>query len=394
MKNTFIIILLFLTLVGKAQTIVPIMESDGKFSISCANIYFQIDSADGARISSLQLDGNELLYVAGFGTTDMAGSTFWPSPQSVWGWPPPENLDNQPYTSTISGNQIKFKGSTDTGTTLRFYKTMYANGADTSIVIEYNIKNEKASAQSWAPWEITRVVGQGLTVFAKGDGSVTGDMTSRTEALSGYVWYDQDNTADGDGSKFFCDGKGWLAHVIDGNKLFIKKFEDIEKAVAASDEAEIEVYTATGNTYTELENQGAYAAIAAKDSVTWKVKWFARNLPTSVDVSVGSSSLTDYIEGVINRSTDGVSVPDVRVNCRVKVYPNPAVEFMVIQSDLDSYNGISLWVYNLQGKVMMNQVIDQPQQQVSVKNLLNGVYLYELKQHSISLGKGHFSIEK
>jgi hypothetical protein len=394
MKNYFLLTLMFFTLVEQAQSVIPQKESGSKFSISCANIYFQIDSTDGARISSFKLGGEELLYTAGFGSTDMAGSTFWPSPQSVWNWPPLANLDNKPYKTCITGNKIKFTGSTDSKTNLRFYKTMYANEADTSIVIEYCMKNEKASAQSWAPWEITRVVGSGLTLFAKGDGSVTGTIASWTEEQNGYIWYNQDNnTANNSNCKFFCDGKGWLSHVEEGNKLFIKKFTDIPKGKAASDENEVECYTAQDNSYTELEDQGAYTSIASKDSIIWTVKWFARNLPASVDVSIGSTSLTGYIEAVIARSTDGVGKPEIKVTNAVKLYPNPASKFLVVESNLSSYADVSLFIYNLQGKIVMKQPINQSQQQLSATNLLSGMYIYELKQNSISVGRGNITVK-
>jgi hypothetical protein len=395
MKNIFTLLFICLTLLGKAQTTIPQKEEGSKFSIACANMYFEIDSTDGARISSFKLDGNELMYVNFSGGNDMAGSTFWPSPQnSTWSWPPIANLDNKPYKSNIAGNKIKFTSSTDTKWQLRFYKIMYANANDTSIIIEYTMKNEKASAQKWAPWEITRVEGKGLTVFAKGEGLLTGDMKSRAEELDGYVWYDQDNTAGGAGSKFFCDGKGWLAHVVDGNMLFIKKFVDIAESDAASGEAEVENYTAPGNVYTELEDQGAYASIASKDSVTWKVKWFARNLPASVDVSVGSASLTSYIESVINRSTDPSAKHDLQVVNSVKVFPNPATNYLIVETNLDSYNNVSIYVYDLQGRVVLEQAVELNQQQIAIKNLAKGNYIYMLRQDSKSLGKGQFSVKR
>jgi hypothetical protein len=376
----------------QAQTVVPQKVSGSKFSISCANLYFEIDSTFGARISSFKVGDGELLYT--HNASDMDGSTFWPSPQSVWGWPPPVNLDNKPFSTKIVGSKIFFAGATDTKTNLRFYKTMYANAADTSIIIDYCMKNEKASAQTWAPWEVTRVLGNGLTLFALGEGDVTGNMKSRSEDIDGYIWYDQDATKGGSGDKFFSDGMGWLAHVVDGDKLFIKKFENIEKAKAAPNEAEIEIYTAGGNLYTELENQGAYAPIASKDSVTWKVKWFARTLPSSVDVSVGSTSLISYIEGVLNRSTDPVAKPEMKIGATVKAFPNPASQYLMIESNIESYNGITLLVYNLQGKVMLKQPILQKQQRVTIEELGNGSYFYELKQDANLVGRGLFSVKR
>jgi hypothetical protein len=393
MKNSIILFLLSLSMIGQAQTVIPHKESGSKFSITCANLYFEIDSTTGARISSFKIDNNELLYT--FNSSDMDGSTFWPSPQnSTWSWPPIANLDNKPYKSNITGNKIKFTSSIDTKWQLRFYKTLYANSVDTSIIIEYTMKNEKATAQSWAPWEVTRVLGKGLTVFAKGDGSVTGDMVTRIEELDGYVWYDQDNTADGMGNKIFSDGKGWLAHIVDGNMLFIKKFVDIPLNNAAPAEAEVEVYTVGGNSYTELEDQGAYVSIAGKDSTTWKVKWFARNLPASVDVSVGSASLTSYIEGVINRSSDPTGKRDLQVLSSVKVFPNPAIEYLYVETNLASYSNVSITVYDLQGRTIMKQAVSQNHQQIDIKAINNGNYIYMLNQNGLAISRGLMSVKR
>jgi hypothetical protein len=270
---------------------------------------------------------------------------------------------------------------------------MVANSADTSIVIDYCMKNEKASAQSWAPWEVSRVIGKGITVFAKGEGEVTGKMSSFTEEVNGYVWYDQDqHSSTSSDFKFFCDGKGWLAHVVDGDKVFIKKFADIETTKAAPTEAEIEVYTANRNVYTELENQGAYTSIASKDSVTWRVTWFARKLPASVEVSVGSSSLVAYIEGVMNRSSSPVGNSNVLLASAVKVYPNPASRYLIVEADLDSYSNSSLTVYDVNGRIVMAKALTENHQQIALNDLQGGSYIYEVKQGSMSVKRGMFTV--
>ena len=393
MKRILLLLFIPLAIIGQAQTTIPQKEGGSKFSIKCGNLYFEIDSADGARISSFKLDDKQLLSV-GLSSDTQNGSTFWPSPQSVWNWPPLAALDNKPYTSFISDDKITFKGSVDSKTQLRFYKTMYASAVDTSIVIEYTMKNEKSSAQSWAPWEITRVVGKGLSVFAKGEGAATGILAPSTEEVNGCVWYDQDNNiVDKSGTyKFICDGKGWLAHATDG-MVFIKQFEDIKQTEAAKAEAEVEIYTAFGNTYTELENQGAYVSIPSKDSTTWTVKWFARELPASVEVSVGSTSLIAYIESVLSRSVS-VGTNEMPVSCLIKVFPNPTTECLTVETNLSSYNNTSILIYDLQGRVVMKQPVNQINEKLSVSNLISGNYIYVLSQNSKSLARGQISVKR
>jgi hypothetical protein len=280
------------------QNVAPAKGEGDKYSFRFANLYFEVDAAMGGRISSFKLDSTEIL---NFNKAALlqSGSTFWPSPQSVWKWPPYAVIDRNPYSASILSNELILT-SEITKSNLRVQKIFSANSQDSSINIKYIMKNEGTTDFSWAPWEITRVKASGITFFDKGDGSVTGNMTGNTTENSGIVWYDQNTTKPSlTINKFFCDGKGWLAHVSLNNILFIKKFTDISPAKAAPDESEIEVYTEPTKLFTELENQGAYVTINQKDSVIWEVKWFARKLPKKIPVAVGSSELVDFTNKII-----------------------------------------------------------------------------------------------
>lgn len=375
---------------GKAQLVTPVKGMGSKFSIHCANLYFEVDSARGARISSFKINEDELMYVD-FQTTDMAGSTFWPSPQSVWGWPPAVNLDSKPYLSKIKGDTILLKGATDTRSQLRFYKSMFASVKDTSFTIEYVIKNEKSTAQTWAPWEITRVPATGLTIFSRGSGAVTGDMASRTQEINGYVWYDQDQY-NSPGNKLFCDGKGWLAHVTSDRYLFLKKFEDIPSAKKAPGEAEIEVYTAPDDSYTELENQGVYASIAAKDSIKWRVKWLARALPASVDVSAGSKSLSDYIAAILAKTNPTSAIKANKTSIEIKISPNPVIEQLIVETGFESYRNVQISIFNLQGQPILSKTITQQKIAIDVTSLSRGIYLYEVKNGKERMARGKLTV--
>ncbi len=391
MKASFLLLFVFLCLAVKSQTVVPQKGSGSKFSFTCANMYFEIDSARGARFTSFKLNDNEIMYVD-FKTTDMAGSTFWPSPQSVWNWPPALNLDGNPYKTSIQQNKIVFTSNIDTKSMLRFYKTISASDIDTSITIDYCIKNEKTISQKWAPWEITRVLNGGLTIFAKGLGSVTGDMAPRTIATTGYVWYDQDQTKGGIGSKFFSDGKGWLAHIVDGDMLFIKKFDDVVYGKTAPAESEVEAYTAPDQSYTELEDQGTYTTIAGKDSLIWHVKWFARKLPASVNVAVGSNTLTTYIEAVLKRGATSARI-NLANNVSVKVYPNPASKTITIETDLTAGRDVTLRIIDLQGRIVLSRSVSQAKDQINIEHLPRGNYIYDIQQGIKIISKGQLAIK-
>ena len=391
MKAPFILIFVFLCLITKSQTVVPQKGIGSKFFFACANMYFEIDSARGARFTSFKLNDNEMMYVD-FKTTDMAGSTFWPSPQSVWNWPPAVDLDGNPYKTYIKQNKIVFTSNIDTKSMLRFYKTIYASAIDSSISIDYCIKNEKTTSQKWSPWEITRVLNGGLTVFAKGLGSITGDMSPRTVSTTGYVWYDQDKTKGGVGSKFFCDGKGWLAHIVGGNMLFIKQFDDVAYGKTAPGESEIEAYTAPDQSYTELEDQGACTTINGKDSLTWHVKWFARKLPASINVSVGSIGLTSYIESVLKREAP-ITLVNLVNNIPIKIYPNPAVRILTIETGLAVCKDVTLRIIDLQGRIVLTHSVYQAKDQINIEHLPPGNYIYDILQGASILSKGQLVIK-
>ena len=191
-------------------------------------------------------------------------------------------------------------------------------------------------------------------------------------------------------------GPAWLvqrslAHVIDADKLFIKKFEDVGVGKAAPGEAEVEVYTAGDRSYTELENQGVYATIASKDSVTWRVKWFARKLPASVKVSVGSTGLTSYIEDVLKREDLNTKV-EVTNKVVAKIYPNPAAGLLTIETAYALGKNVTLRIFDLQGRLVLTHPINQFKVQINIKNLQQGYYIYDLKQETVTVSKGQIAI--
>jgi len=403
MKYTLPLLFLVLTIMVQAQSVTPQKLSGTKFAIDCANMHFEIDSAFGARINSFKIGDDELLYASDAG--GMYGSTFWPSPQNGtggWGWPPLPNLDNKPYKSEIKGSKITFTGSTDSKTNLRFYKTMYANAADTSIIIDYCMKNEKASAQSWAPWEVTRVAASGLTIFKKGDGSITGplytNLPGRVTQEGGYVWYNQgvSGLTTSGGEKLMSDGVGWLAHIPSTkNRILIKRFENIPLSSAAQGESEVQIYTGQNNSYTELENQGAYVSIPAGDSTTWTVRWYGKGLPFSssaANVSTGSTKVSNYIEQVVARGDNVYLGINNQVATSADLLVNAAQEYMTVKTNLTSYNNVELLVYDLQGKIALKHSLIDPQQQVSIKGIAAGSYLYQINTGTSSIAKGKFLI--
>lgn len=284
------------------QTVVVSKETVNSYALSFGNILLQVDAAKGGRVTSLKFNGTEILFKGS--NPFNSGSTFWPSPQAIWKWPPIANIDYKPYSIQVLKDTLLLQSAVDTIYHLKVAKKFYINIVDTSIVITYTLKNEGKTTASWAPWEVTRVPANGITFFAKGDNGVWGTMASKPELEKNYYWYDQTMlNAAAAGKKFFSDGKGWLAHVNNNNVIFIKKFEDISTQKAANGESEVEVYTSPDLSYTELENQGKLSVLNPGDSVSYKVQWFLRTVPSAIGSNKGSKALVDYVLHVIQASS-------------------------------------------------------------------------------------------
>lgn len=278
----------------------PIQNGD-LFSIRTGNLYFEIDASFGGHISSFKVDDHELLYFSGIPDDYLVGSTLWPSPQSVWLWPPAAELDWEPYEAEISGDTITMISKKDPASNLVFKKTFSVNTEENCIEISYEMINEGEKDYSVAAWAVTRVPSKGsLSFFPAGDSAVTGPLADQTELVNGVVWYQQ-KKSNPTQEKFFSDGSGgWLAHVNKDNYLFVKTFDDVPEEQQAQEEGEIEIFYKNEEELIELENQSAYVKIPPGGSFEYKVKWYAARLPTSLEVSIGSKDLIEHVKKITN----------------------------------------------------------------------------------------------
>lgn len=357
----------------EAQLLAP--QSNGtKYFYQLKDIYFEVDADYGGRINSLKHKNEEIMYVTrNYG--DNFGSTFWTSPQSVWNWPPLTTINSSPYTAVLGSNYIRLSSGINTDKLkVSVKKEFLANPQDTSITIYYTIKNEGTTANSIAPWEITRVPAGGLMFFADAGTNPWGGMSNLTQKVINHHWFNYDQTKiPATNSKIFSDAKGWLGYVSSSRILFLKKFNDIASQNFAPSESEVEIYCDPGFKYTELENQGAYVSVPAGNSIVWRVQWFVRALPENVIASVGSESLIAYTTQVINNA---IVTSDVKPeNPKISIFPNPVTDWLFIEQTLN--NG-KLSIFNMQGSKVMEVNVITGSNKINVKELTNGVYFYNL----------------
>ncbi|HEY5283701.1 MAG TPA: DUF4380 domain-containing protein [Polyangia bacterium] len=271
------------------------------YTFTAGTIVFAVDAAKAGRIVTFSLAGKNILTSAKNSEDNNWGSTFWPSPQSAWNWPPPAELDPNPYTASLNGGVLTVTSQPFAALALAVTKQFSVDASTGVVTIQYGLVNHGTQALSVAPWEITRVAAGGLTFFPMGDGSPTKGMQDllNLQMSSGVAWFAYDAAAIANDQKVFADGhEGWIAHA-GGNLLLVKAFGDTPAAQAAPGEAEIEIYADAGHSYIEVENQGAYVSVAPGATSTWTVRWFLRQLDASVSVKPGSAELLGVVRGLI-----------------------------------------------------------------------------------------------
>jgi hypothetical protein len=382
MKSSFLALCLCLLVYTdlSSQNVTPQQEAS-LFSLQMSNQVFKVDSAFGAMVSSLTLDGYEFLVTREMVSTDyLSGATLWPAPQSEWGWANPQMLlwDHGAYDASIEGDTMRFTGmnvSVDNGDSFYFIKRFSANPEDTSYVMRYSLVNTSGKTIKKGLWELTRVPVGGLTFWPTGPGGTWGALAPKTEEVNGHTWYEREDE-DGVNLKFFADGsEGWFAHVDIYGRIYVKTFEDVNQSVFASGEGEIELWVAPE--YIELENQGACQLIASGAQLDYEVHWYLRQLPDSIEVTTGNPELVDYVNRLIgNGGSSSVSV-ETYPEQPVRVYPNPAKDFIQISTGTGNTGSCSYTLTDILGRVVMQG--DVLPQIIDISGLVRGLYFIRVE---------------
>ena len=278
------------------QPVKPAVEG-GRHVFAWGDVRLEIDAATGGRVTALCLGGRNLLSEPAADAANY-GSTFWPSPQSAWGWPPPAEIDHGPTRAEIEPAAIVLRGATNPALGVSVDRRIAADAGRGAVTFDFTIQNRGEAPTRLAPWQISRVPPGGLSLFPTGTGSFPPSNLAVREAL-GVTFYAYDAAAVTDHQKLFADGReGWLAHV-DGDALLVKTFEVVPRAAQAPGEAQIELYATPARTYVEVEVQGACETIAPGGALAWRVVWLVRRLPPDVPRAVASAPLLDFIRGVV-----------------------------------------------------------------------------------------------
>jgi len=271
--------------------------ADGPYVISWGDLALELDARTGGRVSSLRLGGRNLLTDSSVDPGNF-GSTFWTSPQSVWGWPPVPEIDHAPYRAAVVGRSVVMRSAHSASLGIEVEKIVSGDRTRGALVFEYRIHNLGKTPLPTAPWQITRVAPGGLTFYASGDGSYAPSNLHVVDQ-GGISWFDYDKSKITDHQKLFADAReGWIAHV-DRDALLVKTFPVAPRPTHAPGEAQIEIYANPAHTYIEVEVQGAYETVAPGAALVWQVVWLVRHLPPDLPVRVGSAPLLAHVRALV-----------------------------------------------------------------------------------------------
>ena len=266
------------------------------FVLTLDDVRLEVDAAHGGRVTALRLGERNLLSGAEVDHINY-GSTLWTSPQSAWGWPPVEELDSAPYAGALEGEAVVLRGPASPLLGVALEKRIEVDRARQAFALTYRVVSHAPGLVRVAPWEVTRVLPNGLTFFATGAGTYPpSDLPARD--VGGVTWVHHDAAVIAGHQKLYADaGEGWIAHA-DGDALFVKTFALVPRAAQAPGEAQVEIYASSLHRYVEVEQQGACEALAPGGAREWRVEWRVRRLPEALPREVGSAALVRFAREV------------------------------------------------------------------------------------------------
>ncbi len=281
---------------GRGAVVRPVVRRQN-YAIEFGPYALEVDPADGGRIVAFSLGGRSVI-LGRDESPEAYGSSFWPSPQSDWSWPPPPALDKWDWKATVEGSAVLLESRVDDKLGLSARQRIAADVPRGAVDIEFTLMNRGTSPRKVAPWQNTRVRPGGITFYPSADATFP-NSSLKLVPTDGIVWFAHSPASMKASGKSFGDGaEGWLAQV-DGDLVFVKVFPEVPREAQAPGEAEIEIYVHESGRFIEMEQQGPYVEIAPGASSTWPVRWLVREIPRGVPAEAGSAKLVAFVRGLV-----------------------------------------------------------------------------------------------
>ncbi len=279
--------------------------------IEHGKIRIEVKANVGARLNQLYFDNIPLL-VSDKEQEEYYGSTWWPSPQRDWHWPPPKSIDEGAYHYKQSATSAKMTSSPLKTSDLRLTKGIEIIN-DHKVRFTYEAENISKENKTFGHWEITRLAKGGRVIFPAG--SAFGDAEFPT--FPGFLYFKKDKNTEKlinpsvdcfdipikkgcgtiphtDKTKLLADGQGgWAAYLNDGI-LLVKSFENTEIDRLAPTQGEVELFVNPDLDFIELEEHGAYQTVAPEQTSTWTVDWYMYKYPSNMPHD--AASIKEFIE--------------------------------------------------------------------------------------------------
>ncbi len=255
-----------------------------------------IDPSVGGRVSSLRYKNRQLLFSREAAqSSNNWGSTFWLSPQSLWGWPPVKAHDSSPYqVSHLHEQSVSLVSQWGMGAQVQ--KRMSLDEQHDNVLrMDYTVQAGERFEQL-AGWEITRIPRRGLVFYPAQQSSLDVAMGAVIYRHSDdVVWLELKSDIKPPEGKINANGdEGWLAWVED-NLLYLKLYQPVEQSRMATGEGDVEVYLSPRQDYIELEVQSAATSLASGEQLQWRVTWLVEELPSGVEAEVGNPKLLAWV---------------------------------------------------------------------------------------------------
>jgi hypothetical protein len=115
-------------------------------------------------VTALRLGGENLLSESSADAGNY-GSTFWPSPQTAWGWPPVAEIDHAPYRASSKAAAIVMRSATSPVLGVSVEKRFAADAGRGAVLFDFrHPEPERGAAAARALADHARAAGRAVAV--------------------------------------------------------------------------------------------------------------------------------------------------------------------------------------------------------------------------------------
>jgi len=230
-------------------------------------------------------------------------------------------------------------------------------------------------------------VGVNGTVIKTTDGGESWVM--KTQAIADTlhcVWFTDDNTG------FVVSRNGLIYKTTDGGNNWQNKPSGITQNLNAIRFASASIGYAAGNDNKLLrtDDNGETWTLQTLPAISNQGHYKGIGISTIGEVSLVGSNGT-----ALGNYPDGGSIQKYGNNREVKITPNPAKNKITIYlQNNKNFSGLELFIYNLQGQMVLQQTFKQNNSEIDISQLEEGIYIAEIRMSDVSYRQEKFVVVK